>query len=44
MDFELTDDQQVFRDAVRAFQRSVGMPDTGDITPELIEELGKSAG
>lgn len=32
------------RDAVRAFQRSVGMPDTGDITPELIEELGKSAG
>ncbi len=32
------------RDAVRAFQRSVGMPDTGDITPELLTELDKSAG
>jgi len=27
------------RDAVRAFQRSVGIPDTGDITPELINTL-----
>ena len=31
------------RDAVRAFQRSVGMPDTGDITPELIQKLDKTA-
>jgi localization factor PodJL len=30
------------RDAVRAFQRSVGMPDTGDITPELLNELDKT--
>ncbi len=32
------------REAVRAFQRSVGMPDTGDITPELLEQLDKTAG
>jgi localization factor PodJL len=30
------------RDAVRAFQRSVGMRDTGDITPELLQKLDKT--
>ncbi|MEJ8570976.1 peptidoglycan-binding protein [Microbaculum marinum] len=32
------------RDAVRAFQRSVGLPDTGDISPDLIDQLGGAAG
>lgn len=32
------------RDAIRAFQRSVGMPDTGEVSEELIERLTRSAG
>jgi len=32
------------RDAVRAFQRSVGLPDTGDISPDLVERLDSAAG
>lgn len=31
------------RDAIRAFQRSIGMPDTGEVTPELVERLSSSA-
>lgn len=32
------------RDAVRAFQRSVGMPDDGDISPDLVDRLDSAAG
>jgi len=32
------------RNAVRAYQRSVGLPDTGDITPDLIERLNAGSG
>lgn len=32
------------RDAIRAFQRSIGMPDTGEVSPELVERLTSSAG
>jgi|GEM_PF-3187570 len=32
------------RDAVRAFQRAIGLPATGDITPDLVRALDKSAG